>query len=275
MSNVRFNYESPKDLDGLVGVIERGVRSKRRIIFFMGAGCSVTSNVPLATIDVDNCQSVLSRIKQHNATVGAHVGYRDAISLGFPTLPERNDFFKKVCKLAQMSQGYKDFEQVVRRFSPCFNVIFTTNFDRLLSSSLPESYVISSQHDVNGAFNHIQDTPTIVELHGNYLKNTNNTWDELKDLHEGVVRFCSQLLETGSNILVFVGYAGADMNVAQVLGSIAQRSQIETYYVSERVPETNLRELFLNRTVSYWVRDESKGSFDRLMKLLRERLVDF
>lgn len=195
----------------------------------LGSGASVTSGINSANGLIDSW-----RRKQHKRS-GTRLSFKkwiekqpwyksnDEYSILFELMYDsrelRRAFVEEEIVNTRPGMGYMYLTNLLN--DNVFNVVFTTNFDDLLSEACylysEDLRPIVSAHD--SSVNSIRITsarPKIIKLHGDYLfDNIKNTMAELETLEANMKKkFMQFACEYG---LVVVGYGGRDRSVMDIL----------------------------------------------------------
>lgn len=195
----------------------------------LGSGASITSGVSSANGLIDDWRKKLhSREKRRisyrkwlekEKWYKSEDEYSTLFELMYDRAELRRAFVEEKIVPARPSIGYMYLTNLLK--NGLFNVVFTTNFDDLLSEACylysEELRPIVCAHD--SAVNSIRITsarPKIIKLHGDYLfENIKNTMSELETLESNMKKkFLQFACEYG---LIVVGYSGRDRSVMDML----------------------------------------------------------
>lgn len=209
---------------------------RTKVVFFIGAGCSISSGIPAASRLVLDWK------------FPAGTPYIDAICQRFPLRSERGEEFWRLCHDKQPAQGYLNFATLIRRLSPRLNLILTTNFDHMIRRALPEVLDASDPYSAQFApwwLDH--NSPVLFQLHGDYTKIVANTQDEMhRAIEDPVMRerdavpievssILRPMLHRRPQVLIVVGYSGNDANIRELF----QKTDLETdsvYWINGTKP---------------------------------------
>jgi tetratricopeptide (TPR) repeat protein len=222
-----------------------GHSNKRDFMLFLGAGASISSGVPgagamirewkqaLYEQNVAGGKAKLAKMPTEKAAEEINVWFR--AQKQFEHVNEDNEYsvlFENYRRTARLRQRY--IESKIEGSFPSwgylylsnilnegyFNIVFTTNFDDLLSEALAtylsQSAMVCSADSEVATVTTTSDRPKIIKLHGDYLfellKNTRQELERLDPNMEAKLREFAR--DTG---LVVIGYGGHDRSVMRVL----------------------------------------------------------
>jgi tetratricopeptide (TPR) repeat protein len=258
-----------------------------RFAFFLGAGASKQSGIPIANDMIRHfkeqlvlrcCPEDLKTDEEKSAWLGEQDWYRG----------ERSEYCKLFERFEPKEIGRQRYiESIIENRAPSFgyvvlanlmavghiNTIITTNFDDLIYSSCttftgirPIVYaygVLASEMRLTAQ------RPKILKLHGDYLYSAlKNTSSETARQDANMERQLRQVLSEYG--LIVVGYGGGDESVMKVLADISERNDL--YWCVRRGER-------VNEAVENLLRDkrgflvEVEG-FDEMMNEVR-RVVEF
>lgn len=194
----------------------------------LGSGASVTSGVKTAEDMVRRWRTILYERAQADQpfhewlTVQPWYGegeYGGLFEIMYATPPQRRIVVEGLVEKAQPGWGYAYLANLLER--KYFNVVFTTNFDDLLTEACyrytDSTRPLVAAHDsamknlrVNSA------RPKIVKMHGDFLyDNIKNTPSETKELESNTA---DKLREFSRSYgLIVIGYSGRDLSVMDAL----------------------------------------------------------
>ncbi len=231
-----------------------------KFVFFLGAGCSVSSGIPdaktlvlswlprlkkLKTGNDDNYNSWLKELYPDFNEENASSFYGRVIEDLFVTGEERQSEIERLTEGQDPGFGYAVLAQLMtsNHFGNHCNVVLTVNFDDLIADALylytnKKPLVIS--HDSLAGFVRITRTrPLIIKLHGDARLEPKNTEQETKELADSVKKVLKNLLyETG---LVFIGYGGHDESISEILNELPPNAlPWGIYWIGSKIPESKL-----------------------------------
>ena len=194
----------------------------------LGSGASVTSGVKTAEDMVRHWRTILYERAQADQPFHEWLAvqpwygegeYGGLFEIMYATPPQRRIKVERLVEKAQPSWGYAYLANLLEH--KYFNVVFTTNFDDLLTEACyrytDSTRPLVAAHDsamrnlrVNSA------RPKIVKMHGDFLYDSiKNTPSETKALESNTV---DKLKEFSREYgLVVVGYSGRDASVMNAL----------------------------------------------------------
>lgn len=215
-------------------MLKRNVRQPdARYVFFLGAGCSVSSGIPSAGTLVfkwlrelmgyptASDEAVLTYGEKNIAGFDEDdpaSSYGEVFNRIYPESALRQAEIEGICAKAHPKLGYVVLARLMthKEFGPGFNFALTTNFDDLISESIylytknkPRGYV----HESLFEHMHVSSTmPTIVKLHGDAHIDIRNIDKETKEFDPDVKAVLRNVMHQKG--LIFIGYGGNDRSVA-------------------------------------------------------------
>ena len=259
--------------------------SDNKLVFFLGAGCSVSSGIPDAGTLVHNWLPRLKKLK-----TGTELNLEEWVKQEFPDYNNQKSsrFYERVIEALFLTpeERQKEIERLFEGKDPGFgyailarlmshqlygrhcNIVLTTNFDDMIADAL---YLYSNKkplvvfHESLINFVRISRTrPLVIKLHGDVRIAPKHTEIETSSLDEAVKRILKKLLsETG---LIFVGYGGNDRSILNILGELPPEAlPLGVYWVSNQVPNSKMGK-WLEERRAVWV---NHLDFDELMLLIQ------
>lgn len=260
-------------------------QADRHYVFWLGAGCSVTSSIPAAASLVrDDWLPQLHRIKGGDGDLVAWIReefpdyeedsagalYGAVMNDLFPLPEERQRETERLCDGRVPGFGYGVLAALMSRDDGFFSAALTTNFDDLIADAM---YVFGArrplviQHESLAGFvrpGRVR-RPLVVKVHGDHRLNPMHTALETEELRAGVADGIRGLLHDRG--VIFVGYSGNDRGVIETLEHLPPGSlPLGVWWVSKEEPRNAVRE-WLDARDAVWVRADG---FDELMLLFRE-----
>ncbi|RCW99897.1 MULTISPECIES: SIR2 family protein [Kosakonia] len=258
---------------------------------FLGAGASVTSGIQTAHQLVQEWRKeIFCRLSHEPYTTETKA--REWLADKHPDWYDQNNeyssLFEKKFDLPSQRRRFVELQvdkklpsigyaYLVELFeSNFFDTIFTTNFDDLINEAF---YQFSSDRPLlcahDSSINGISVTssrPKIIKLHGDYLFDSIKS--SLKETESLEINTREKLIEfTKEYGLIFVGYAGNDNSIMEVLKYLLKQNDYlrNGIYWCKRKEDQVTPELFklLSQDKVYWV--EIDG-FDELMAELTHHL---
>jgi len=233
-------------------------------VFFLGAGCSKSSGIPLAgELAVEWFFKLKGEMSKFNKFIDDKIKdgainkeakkvskiddvsdalYEELTKLYFPLFevlfPDMIDRQKEIQRLTEGKYpGFGYYHLAALMEKKAFNVVITTNFDDLIYDALlysgqsKRARVISHHHLAQ--FIDRGDTPHIIKLHGDAhlhpFNDKKNTRKIEKSLADSV-----QTLLTNSKLIV-IGYGGGDKSIAKLLESVSRQATV--YWCNQNTPE--------------------------------------
>jgi Tfp pilus assembly protein PilF len=218
----------------VVGLCDLVDGSEVKVVFFVGAGCSISSGIPGAKKLVLKWLEFLKRKKTGNPdgldewAKGRIPGYDpedpaakygEVFFEAYPDEKLRQLEIERICANAKPELGYILLAQLMsdKKYGPHFNAVLTTNFDDLIAEAFylysydrPRMYVHESLYKYIDT-----DTikPFVIKLHGDAHYDPKSTKLETVELNPKVRETIDHLLY--KKALVFLGYGGNDNSIAK------------------------------------------------------------
>ncbi len=255
-----------------------------RFIFFLGAGCSVSSGIPdagtlvknwlprlkkLKTDSSGNCDSWVSGIYPDYIEDKASLFYGKVIEDLFLTPEERQREIERLTEGKDPGFGYAVLAQMMTHEGTgrhC-NVVQTVNFDDLIADALylytQKKPLVISHESLAGFVKITRTRPLILKLHGDARLDPKNTEKETQELAENVRKVLKNLLhETG---LIFIGYGGHDESIAEILDELPSNAlPWGIYWIGSSIPDSKIGKWLKDRNAR-WIK---QNDFDELMLLM-------
>jgi len=200
--------------------------SKDQIVLFLGAGCSRSSGIPLASelasTWLERCQSNEHYTLWRN---NPSQYYGLIFDSAFKEYNERRNEISKIMRYARPAYGYYVLAKLLERDANganSFRTILTTNFDDLLEQALtihthlrPQVIAFAeNKGETSSVVSKIKDWLSIVKLHGDYRSATLNGHKEIEQhtkYFDGAVGSAIK-----NSTMVFIGYGGNDPGIASM-----------------------------------------------------------
>jgi tetratricopeptide (TPR) repeat protein/NAD-dependent SIR2 family protein deacetylase len=262
-----------------------GVEPSPRFAFFLGAGASVESGIPLAGAMMDDwCQRIIQEQCPEDCTGAsqqktwleeqpwyaqakrAGTLYSDLFEMYETKERGRQAYIERMIEGRKPSFGYVVLANLMAR--NYVNTVLTTNFDDLIYSSCstytdlrPVMYaygtMVSDLRITNSR-------PKILKLHGDYLySKLKNSRGELEHQDPNMSRYVSAMLSEYG--LVVIGYSGCDNSVMEMLRNFPPNNDLFWCgRTGSPIPEP-VRDLLI-RTDGVYVEIDS---FDQMMNEIR------
>ena len=275
------------DLNECVRRLQRTVEQSNdaKFSFFLGAGCSYSSEIPMAgqlvirwlpklkgikTGDDANWEEWAAEYFDGFAVEKAAKYYGQVIEQLFFTGEERQQEIERLTEGKEPAFGYATMAQLMShsKYGRHFNTVLTPNFDDMIADAM---YLYTNKkplviaHESLAGFARVTRTrPLVIKLHGDARLDPKNTKLETEELADEVQTVVKNILsETG---LIFMGYGGNDESIAKILSEIPEQDlPWGIYWVNDFFPENALGELLDSRN-AIWV---NHLEFDETMLLMR------
>ncbi|MFW3344394.1 TPR end-of-group domain-containing protein [Aliarcobacter butzleri] len=266
-------------LDEFVDEIYEDVQknSDSKYVFFLGAGCSVSSGINLAKDLAKNWYEELKKqktkfdkfneineIDENNIDFGNL--YFEIFETLFPTPLAQQKEIQKITEGVTPSLGYYVLSEFMQK--PQFNTIITTNFDNLIQDALIYSgnkRALVITHQDLAKFIERNDTPLITKIHGDAHIHPFNNSNDTKEIPEDLKVAIQGLFINAK--LIFIGYRGNDESIANLLEGCKRIDQVYWFGSNEPI-DTKLKK--------WWEELKSKThikerDFDKIMSLIRDK----
>ncbi|HIG26678.1 MAG TPA: hypothetical protein EYQ50_02335 [Verrucomicrobiales bacterium] len=257
-----------------------------RFAFFLGAGCSVSSGIPMAKDLVSEVW--LPRLKELSHPKETDVlGWATEVVPGFdsdfPELSygkvmdqlflqaeERQREIEALCDGRFPGFGYAVLASLIAMEHGRFNVALTTNFDDLLAMAFdlftPVRPQVVHLESMAEYIRPGKSKPMIVKVHGDYRLAPLNTVQDTSLFERDVEkRVRGAIRDRG---LFFIGYGGNDEKIVQMLDQLSDEAlPLGVYWVNDQEPLGVIRPWLESRD-AIWVQE---GDFDQLMLLFHDQ----
>ena len=253
-------------------------------VFFIGAGCSVSSGISDAGTLVKSWLPGLKKLKTGDEegyekwTKELYNGYQEdkpALIYGrviedlFPTSPQRQREIERITEGKDPGFGYSVLSQFMTNsvYGSHCNVLLTVNFDDLLADALylytKKKPLVISHEALVGFVRVTRTRPLVIKLHGDARLEPKNTEQETKELSQSVKKALKSLLSDRG--LIFIGYGGNDKSIAEILNDLpADSLPWGIYWIGNNIPNSDLGK-WLRKRKAIWVKHRD---FDELMLLI-------
>jgi phosphomannomutase len=260
----------------------------KRFAFFVGAGCSISSDIPAASQLVKNqwlpqlfslragpaeeFDTWVKRLFPDFNPNDAAASYGTVMKELFLQPEDRQREIERLCDGRFPGFGYGCLASLMTIDGGLFNVVLTTNFDDLLSDALylfTDARPLVIQHDSLAPLIRTTRTrPLIVKLHGDNRLSPRNTAQETERLMDDIENKVRLLLHDRG--LIFVGYGGNDAGIREMLEALpAEALPLGVYWVSGHEPAGQIRS-WLDARQAIWV---PSNDFDELMLLIKDAFM--
>ena len=257
----------------------------KRFAFFLGAGCSVSSNIPAASalvrdhwlpklrdVVAPNRKDLLDWAKEELGQydpANPAGSYGEVINRLFLQPEERQREIEALCNGRFPAFGYAVLAKLMALEGGRFNVVLTTNFDDLVADALylfTDTRPLVIHHESLASFIRPTRTrPLVIKLHGDNRLTPQNTAQETSRLKGEIEKQIVSLLHDRG--LIFLGYGGNDAGITRMLDQLPSEAlPLGIYWVNSTKPEGNIRK-WLESRKAIWV---EKGDFDEAMLLVRD-----
>jgi tetratricopeptide (TPR) repeat protein len=260
-----------------------------RVVWFLGAGASVSSGIPTAAGLVERWLARLADVEGADAEdweawapqrfttlqpADLASSYSRVMAELFPTARQRQEEIERLTSGKDPAIGYALLASLAadENLGPRANVFVTTNFDDLIAEAM---YLTTRTRPLVVGHDNLSDfvrrsnkRPLVVKLHGDALMTPLSTEDETRQINERLAARVTPLFAETS--LVVLGYGGKDQSIARLLSSAPSDSfPLGVYWLSRRPPESAMWEELQSRNETFHVVSED---FDDFMLQLHEHL---
>ena len=253
---------------------------ENRYLFFIGAGCSISSNIPgsaeLTRKWLKELKNILTP-DEYSKWYKDNIGLSDVPNIAkfysvvikkrFPIKAQRQQEMEKLIDNGSESFGYIVLANLLasKKYGKNFNIVFTTNFDNLIAESIyrhtSEKVRLISHDSLMSFVNPNSARSQIVKLHGDVELEPKNTEDETSKLNDESLDIVKHTLTNCG--LIFVGYGGNDKSIINSLNQIGKDSITNgIFWIRNTLPESKLKDWLDSREHSYWIKH---SNFDHLM----------
>ena len=249
-----------------------------KYLFFLGAGCSKSSGIPLARelaeewyeklkhqtskFDKFNTKNKISNSK----SLDYAKYYFEIFEELFPTPLSQQKEIQRITEDRTPSSGYYALSALMQE--PSFNTVITTNFDNLIQDALIYSghkRALVITHQDLAKFIKRDDTPLITKIHGDaHMHPFNNSNDTKKIPNE--LKVAIQALFTNTKVIC-MGYGGDDESIADLLNGCNGIDQV--YWLNSTEPKkVKLKDWWEKFTTKTYI---SECDFDRIMRSINSK----
>lgn len=270
------------DLDEFVDEIFEDFQknSDSKYIFFLGAGCSVSSGIKLAKDLAKEWYEELKKQKtkfdKFNEFYKINTEDEKLIDFGnlyfkifetlFPTPLAQQKEIQRITEKVTPSLGYYVLSAFMQK--PQFNTVITTNFDNLIQDALIYSgnkRALVITHQDLAKFIERNDTPLITKIHGDAHIHPFNNSNDTKEIPEDL-KIAIQGLFINAK-LIFIGYKGNDESIADLLEGCKRIDQVYWFGSNEPID---------SKLENWWKDLKSKThikerDFDKIMSLIKDK----
>ena len=251
-----------------------------KYIFFLGAGCSVSSGIKLASglakewyeelkkqnskFNKFNTERNIDFTKEESIDFGRY--YFEIFETLFPTPLAQQKEIQRITEEKVPSLGYYVLSALMQLSQ--FNTVITTNFDNLIQDALIYSgnkRALVITHQDLAKFIERNNTPLITKIHGDAHLHPFNNADDTKAIPELLKESIRNLFENAK--VIFIGYKGNDESITDLLKACKKIDQV--YWCSSSEPiDSKLKgwwEKLVNKT------HITERDFDKIMNLIQKK----
>ncbi len=270
------------DLDEFVDEIYADYKNNNdtKYVFFLGAGCSKSSGISLASELAEEWYEKLKFQttkfnkfnKKHNIKDDSKIQYGklyfDIFETLFPTPLMQQKEIQRITNNNEVnpSLGYYTLASLMQK--PPFNTVITTNFDNLIQDALIYSgnkRALVITHEDLAQFIERDETPMITKIHGDAHMHPFNNKKETKKIPKEL-KGAIQGLFTNAKV-IFIGYGGNDKSIANLLNGCDRIDQV--YWFGSKKP----KKVALGK---WWKKLKTKAyiqerDFDRILNTVQSK----
>lgn len=261
---------------------------QQRFIFFLGAGASQSSGIPVASRMINEFQRKLREIwedegrpnSDFDTWVQSKPGwdnnqsdYAKYFEAYEPTENGRVRYINKWMAAASPRWGYFCLAQLLAQ--SYVSTIVTSNFDDLIYDSCTQNSVrrprVYSTSSPSAMIEHDHDRSTIIKLHGDYLyADIRNTADDMQKLDQRLMDSVSTLFQ--QHEIIVVGYSGTDDRIMNELFKKVPLTNAVYWCTYKNNPVPNkVKEIVEDGHLGHWFKVRTEG-FDEFMDELINQL---
>ncbi len=286
----RFATEPKITATALVNTIHKSLESNPncRYVFFLGAGCSVSSGIPTAgqlvekwlqelrDIHVEEFPEFLKESIPDFDEKNPAKSFGAVLDIVSTLYSNRQAVIEKETEGKDPLFGYSIFAKLLthEKFGRRMNLVLTTNFDDLIADSIylytkKKPFVIYHEKEADQLdFN--DSRIRILKLHGDALRDPKATDQQIQNLDQAYLEKLPSLLANCA--IVFMGYGGNDPSIVELLEKIEHKKgdAPHYYWVTSKKPDdkTVLGKWLGEHNTSYWV---NHRGFDLLMLQISQK----
>lgn len=217
-------------IDPILPLVISIAEAKGTYALFLGSGISRSAGIPTGTELTEQLKKKLYTMDKGIENINneddfqkwldekeiKNMGYSDLLNQ-IPSEEERRIFLEQFFSKAEPSETHKTIAKLVENgFIKC---IITTNFDRLIESSLDEKKinfdVVASSYDLDILKPREHSKCRLYKIHGDYKALIKNTEKELEKLDPEIEEEFKEILDNYG--IIFAGYSGSDNTVLSCL----------------------------------------------------------
>ncbi len=194
-----------------------------KYVFFLGAGCSKSSNIPLAWELAKKWYEELkseqpTKWKEFNKknNINYVERYFEIFEKRFISKKDQQREIERITKNKLPSAGYYTLAKLMQE--PQFNTVITTNFDDLIQDALiyaGDERALVITHENLYKFIERNSTPLIIKVHGDAHIEPFNSSSTTKEVPTDLAKKIKNLLNNTK--VIFIGYGGNDESIAKLL----------------------------------------------------------
>ncbi|ADG92621.1 hypothetical protein Arnit_0957 [Arcobacter nitrofigilis DSM 7299] len=246
-----------------------------KYIFFLGAGCSVSSGIKLASElakewyeELKKQKSKFDKFNKKYKIKKKDYGeyYFEIFETLFPTPLAQQKEIQRITECITPCLGYYILTELMQKAQ--FNTVITTNFDNLIQDALIYSgnkRALVITHQDLAKFIERNNTPLITKIHGDAHMHPFNNSSDTKEIPEDL-KIAIQGLFINAKV-IFIGYKGNDESIANLLDGCKRIDQV--YWFGSSQPITS-------KLKNWWETLSSKAyikerEFDKIMSLIKDK----
>ena len=254
---MKTKLETPIKIKEFAYLLERTLNQPNaKLVFFLGAGCSVTSGIPAGGSLVKEWLTILHDNRGEGASfeewfeVTYPEGdlknlaplYPDVIKDLFKSSKDRQSEIERIMEGHVPGFGYSVIAKIVENYRSVCSTILTTNFDELIADAFylftETKPLVIHHHALADYIRSDLQRPTVLKIHGDFQFSPINDEQEQENLDPRLIESMQHLLQDSH--LVFMGYGGLDKRLIQALEGV-QGLDKNIYWVNDRLPDGEFR----------------------------------
>ena len=251
-------------------------------IFFLGAGCSKSSGIPLASelakewyeglrkqttkFDKFNKKNTITNTKK----LDFGKFYFPIFEELFPTPLSQQKEIQRITNDDNVSPSLGYYVLASLMQNPQFNTIVTTNFDNLIQDALIYSgnkRALMITHQDLAKFIKRDNTPLITKVHGDAHMHPFNNSEDTKVIPQDL-KGAIQSLFTNTKVIC-IGYGGNDESIADLLEGCSRIDQV--YWLNSSEPKNvKLSEWWKHLSGKTYI---NEYDFDKIMNVIKSKFT--
>jgi WD40 repeat protein/tetratricopeptide (TPR) repeat protein/NAD-dependent SIR2 family protein deacetylase/tRNA A37 threonylcarbamoyladenosine biosynthesis protein TsaE len=260
---------------GVEGLAHRIKTSTNNVVFFLGSGCSYRSGIPTVPQLMNEWATSIS--DQHKDAMSC--SFIDVMKKRFNSVAEADAFLRQKFHSAAPTNGHLALARLAasKEHGKRFNVVMTTNFDRLIETAF-DLYDVPCTLVSNRSFesrNRPQrssnDVTTLVKLYGDCYDNlslkTRETWEHVSEFDVQPLSLAGYAPKLPTTTYVFIGWSG---NGDAKLTSMIEQLDGPIFWCNSDPKDTDVFKVLQKKAQFVWV---DERDFDRILVIVARTLT--